>query len=112
MVSLASSSGDRDGPLSPSVCILVLWKTCFTIIAEASSELGSSSLLCLILSGGGAWIFLFMSFKVMSPLKLHGLITSNGKAKAVLTFFDPIMFLPAVEQMNTCFSVQMTGYIT
>ena len=99
-------------PFPPSVWILVLWKTGFPVIAEAWSELGSSSLLCLILYGGGAWIFLFMSFKVRSPLKLHGLISSNGKATAVLTFFDPIMFLPAVEQMKVCFLVQMTGYIT
>jgi hypothetical protein len=87
-------------PLPPSVWIFLLWTTGFPEIADASCEFGPSSLLCFILYGGGAWIFLFMSFRVTAPWKLHGLMSSKGKTTDVLCFFALIILLPAVKQRN------------
>jgi hypothetical protein len=82
------------------VWIFVLWTTGFPEITEASCELGPSSLLCFILYGGGAWIFLFMSFRVTAPWKLHGLMSSKGRATDVLCFLALIIPLPAVKRKN------------
>lgn len=95
VISLAFGSGDRDAPLPPSppsVWIFVLWATGFPeIAAEAWSGSGSSSLLCLILCGEGAWIFSLMSFRVMSPWMLYGLISTKGRDTDGLAFFAPII---------------------
>jgi hypothetical protein len=87
-------------PLPPSVWIFLLWTTGFPEIADASCEFGPSSLLCFTLNGGGVWIFLFMSFSVTAPWKLHGLMSSKGKATDVLCLFALIILLPAVKQRN------------
>lgn len=72
--------------------IFVLWATGFPeIAAEAWSGSGSSSLLCLILCGEGAWIFSLMSFRVMSPWMLYGLISTKGRDTDGLAFFAPII---------------------
>jgi hypothetical protein len=87
-------------PLPPSVWIFLLWTTGFPEIADASCEFGPSSLLCFTLNGGGVWIFLFLSFSVTAPWKLHGLMSSKGKATDVLCLFALIILLPAVKQRN------------